>query len=159
MKKTFPHLTALGLAFAVVACCVPGKFENCSKNGESAKVNVEMRRYGLGPGSWHIYSSMGTAPNGDIYAGICNYAFSQKLSDTLNGAWLVRYDPGEDKAYPLGDMQDVTGQRGQEKAFAQSKIHTPILFTPDGKAYFGTHSVERDYLPEEYEEDYIVWCW
>jgi len=114
------------------------------------RVNVEIRRFGLGPGSWHIYSAMGTSPEGDIYCGICDYSFSFKLTDRLNGARLIRYNPDEDKVYNLGDMQDVTGQRGRDRAFAQSKIHTPILFARDGKAYFGTHSVERDYVPDEY---------
>ncbi len=114
-------------------------------------VSVSIRHYGLGPGSWHLYSSMNTAPNGDVYIGICNYSYAMKMSDQLNGAHLVRYRPSEDRMEDLGDMQDVTGQRGQDNAFAQSKIHTPILFGPGGYVYFGTHSVERDYVPEEYK--------
>ncbi|MFH1742670.1 MAG: hypothetical protein ABIH23_27000, partial [bacterium] len=152
MKKR--PIILVGLCIAVIfGSCFSSKSQlvdrdSCTNN----RVNIEIRHYGLGPGSWHMYSSMDTSPNGDIYAGICNYSFAMKMSDTLNGAWLVRYAPDEDKMYPLGDMQDVTGQRGRDKAPAQSKIHTPILFDRDGKVYFGTHSVERDYLPEEYKE-------
>jgi len=115
-------------------------------------VHVEVRSFGLGPGSWHIYSAMGTSPDGDIYTGVCDYAFAFKLADKPGGAHLVRYDPDEDKMYDLGDMQDVTGQRGMDRVCAQSKIHTPIVFCRDGKAYFGTHSVERDYVPPEYKD-------
>ncbi len=115
------------------------------------KVNLEIRRFGLGHGSWHIYSSMGTSPEGDIYCGICDYSFALELNDELNGARFMRYDPVEDKVHNLGDMQDITGQRGRDHACAQSKIHTPILFDQDGKVYFGTHSVERDYAPDKYK--------
>lgn len=118
----------------------------------SVKVDVEIRSYGLGPGSWHIYSAMGTSPDGDIYTGVCDYAFAFKLADRPGGAHLVRYDPGEDRMYDLGDMQDITGQRDRDKACAQSKIHTPIVFSWDGKALFGTHSVERDFVPPEHKD-------
>ncbi|HQP98110.1 MAG TPA: hypothetical protein PLY86_06630 [bacterium] len=114
-------------------------------------LSIDIRHYGLGPGSWHLYSSMNTAPNGDIYIGICNYSYAMKMNEQLNGAHLVRYRPSEDRMEDLGDMQDVTGQRGQDNAFAQSKIHTPILFGPGDYVYFGTHSVERDYVPEEFK--------
>ena len=149
--KRIPSLVVV-LCGVLSVCCHSQRESSHRSATPDNKVAVEIRRYGLEPGSWHMYSSMGTSPDGDVYAGICNYSFSQKLSDVLNGAWLVRYDPDEDKSHPLGDMQDVTGQRGRDKAFAQSKIHTPILFGQDGNAYFATHSVERDYLPDEYRD-------
>ncbi len=136
-------LGILGVVFLTFAVPMCGE----SAAGDAHRLYVKIRHYGLGPGSWHIYSSMGTSPNGDIYAGICNYSYAQGLTEELNGAHLVRYSPQEDRVYDLGDMQDVTGQRTQTTAYAQSKIHTPILFDADGTAWFGTHSVERDYLP------------
>ncbi len=118
------------------------------------KVKVGIRHYGLGPGSWHIYSAMGTAPNADIFVGVCDYSLAFKMSDRPGGAHLLRYDPEEDTMHDLGDMQDITSQRALAKLIPQSKIHTPIVFDSSGKAYFGTHSVERDYLPPEYKDSF-----
>jgi hypothetical protein len=71
-------------------------------------IDVEIRRHGLGPGSWQVYSAMGTSPDGDIYTGVCDYSFATKLREETGGAHLMRYSPGEDRSYDLGDMQDVT---------------------------------------------------
>ncbi|HNY41762.1 MAG TPA: hypothetical protein PKJ41_15285 [Bryobacteraceae bacterium] len=125
------HLTLTAALFLASAACTqpPKPAEPAAPKTETGRLTARVYNSHF-PKGHDTYNGMGAASDGRIY-----YVLSAEPYNVAGR--MFRYDPATDEIKMLGDLTEVTGEKGMN-VVAQGKSHVNFI-EHDGKLYFSTH--------------------